>query len=178
MKLEDTSVAVLVEDIYEDQELWYPVYRLREEGATVTLVGPEAEKTYTSKHGYPAVADRAAGDVSADEFDALIIPGGYAPDRMRRHGAMVQLVAEMVKADKTVAAICHGGWMLCSAGVLDGRSVTSFFAIKDDMVHAGADWTDEEVVRDGNLITSRTPDDLPAFLRAIIESLEKSAVSA
>ena len=152
-------------------ELWYPVYRLREEGASVALVGPEAGKTYASKHGYPVKTDRAAKDVSADEFDAVVIPGGYAPDRMRRDPAMVQLVADAVKAGKTVAAICHGGWMLCSAGVLEGRRVTSFFAIKDDLTNAGAQWVDEEVVRDGNLITSRQPDDLPAFLRSIIATL-------
>jgi len=178
MKLESISVAVLVEDVYEDLELWYPVYRLREEGAHVVLVGPEAGKTYSSKHGYPAEADRAARDVSADEFDAVIIPGGYSPDRMRRDPAMVKLVADAAAAGKPVAAVCHGGWMLCSAGVLEGRRVTGFFAIRDDVVNAGAEWVDEEVVRDGNLITSRTPDDLPAFLRTIIEALAGSPVAA
>jgi len=178
MKLESISVAVLVEDVYEDLELWYPVYRLREEGAHVVLVGPEAGKTYSSKHGYPAKADRAAVDVSADEFDAVVIPGGYAPDRMRRDPAMVRLVADAAKAGKTVAAICHGGWMLCSAGVLEARRVTSFFAIKDDLINAGAEWIDEEVVRHDNLITSRTPDDLPTFLRTIVESLAEAAVAA
>jgi protease I len=178
MRLEDTKVAVLVEDVYEDLELWYPVYRLREEGADVILVGPEAGKTYQSKHGYPAKAYLAAADVSAEEFDGVVIPGGYAPDRMRRDPAMVRLVADAVSAGKTVAAICHGGWVLCSAGVLRGRRVTSFFAIKDDVVNAGAEWVDEEVVCDGNLITSRTPDDLPAFLRAIVESLAQSPVTA
>jgi protease I len=171
MLLKGKSVAVLVEDMYEDLELWYPVYRLREEGAHVVLVGPEAGKIYASKHGYPATADRAAGEVSAAEYDAVVIPGGYAPDRMRRSPAMVTLVADAVRERKTVAAICHGGWMLCSANVLRGRRVTSFFAIRDDLVHAGAEWLDDEVVRDGNLITSRTPDDLPAFLRSVIDAL-------
>ncbi len=177
MTLSGKHIAVLVEDIYEDLELWYPVYRLREEGAKVSLVGPESGKTYTSKHGYPAKADRAAEDVSAADFDAVIIPGGYAPDRMRRDPAMVKLVAEAVEQDKLVAAICHGGWMLCSAGELSGRRVTSFSAIKDDLVNAGAEWVDKEVVRDGNLITSRKPDDLPAFLRSIIESFAESPVA-
>ena len=177
MTLEGKTAAVLVEDIYEDLELWYPVYRLREEGATVSLIGPEAGKTYSSKHGYPAKADLAAGDVSAADYDAVIIPGGYAPDRMRRDPAMVKLVADAVQQEKTVAAICHGGWLLCSAGVLEGRRTTSFSAIRDDMVNAGAIWVDEEVVRDGNLITSRKPDDLPAFLRSIIESLVGSPVA-
>jgi protease I len=171
MLLKGKSVAVLVEDIYEDLELWYPVYRLREEGADVALVGPEAGKVYASKHGYPATADRAASEVSAAEYDAVIIPGGYSPDRMRRHPEMVALVADATRDGKTVAAICHGGWMLCSADVLRGRRVTSFFAIRDDMVHAGAEWIDDEVVRDGNLVTSRTPDDLPAFLRSVIDAL-------
>jgi len=174
MSLNGKSVAVLVEDIYEDLELWYPVYRLQEEGAHVVLVGPESGKTYASKHGYPATADRAADEVAAAEYDAVIIPGGYAPDRMRRNQAMVKFVADAVRDDKTVAAICHGGWMLCSADVLRGRRVTSFFAIRDDMVNAGAEWVDHEVMRDGNLITSRTPDDLPAFLRSIVDSLAQS----
>jgi len=177
MTLNGKAVAVFVEDIYEDLELWYPVYRLREEGAKVAIVGPEAGKTYSSKHGYPARADRAAGDISAADYDAVIIPGGYAPDRMRRDPAMVKLVAEAVQQDRIVAAICHGGWLLCSAGVLEGRRTTSFFAIRDDMVNAGATWVDEEVVCDKNLITSRKPDDLPAFLRSIIGSLVESPVA-
>jgi len=173
MKLRDKTIAVLVEDIYEDLELWYPVYRLREEGAEVILVGSEFGKTYTSKHGYPATADRAAKKVEAAEFDAVLIPGGYSPDRMRRDPAMVKLVADAMQAGKIVAAICHGPWMLCSAQALQGRRATSFFSIKDDVTNAGATWVDEEVVCDGNLITSRQPDDLPAFLRAIIDNLSQ-----
>jgi protease I len=178
MKLKDKATAVLVEDLYEDLELWYPVYRLREEGAKVVLVGPEAKKTYESKHGYPATSDWAAKDVVVDDLDAIIIPGGYSPDRMRRHPAMVQLVADAVQRGKVVAAICHGAWLLCSADVLEDRHVTSFFAIRDDVTHAGAEWVDEEVVRDGNLVTSRQPDDLPAFMRTVIETIAESPVSA
>jgi len=170
MSLDGKKFAVLVEDIYEDQELWYPVQRLREAGAEVTIVGPEAGVAYKSKHGYPAKSDEAAREVSADDFDGVIIPGGYAPDRMRRDEAMVSLVRLAFEGGKIVAAICHGGWMLCSAGVLQGKQATSFSAIKDDMTNAGADWVDREVAHDGNLITSRTPDDLPAFLRTIIEA--------
>jgi protease I len=177
MRLVGKTVGVLVEDLYEDLELWYPVFRLREEGAKVLLVGPEAGKTFNSKHGYPAVSDSSAKDSSADEFDAIIIPGGYAPDRMRRDPAMVRLVADAVESGKVVAAICHGGWMLCSAEVLQGRRVTSFPAIRDDLIHAGAHWTNQEVVHDDNLITSRRPDDLPAFLGAIIESLVEAPVA-
>jgi protease I len=174
MKLSDKTIAVLVEDIYEDLELWYPVYRLREEGAKVILVGPESGKTYGSKHGYPATADRAANQVAAADFDAVIIPGGYSPDRMRRDPAMVKLVADAMQAGKTVAAICHGAWMLCSTPGLQGRRATSFFSIEADVTNAGASWVDEEVVCDGNLITSRKPDDLPAFLRAIIDNLSQT----
>ena len=172
MTLDNKRFAVLVEDKYEDQELWYPVQRLREAGAAVTIVGPEAGKTYTSKHGYPATAEKAAGQISASDLVGVIIPGGYAPDRMRRHESMVALVREAFEAEKIVAAICHAGWMLCSAGVLEGKEATSFSAIKDDMVNAGARWVDREVIRDGNLITSRTPDDLPAFMRTIIAACD------
>ncbi|MFA0746179.1 type 1 glutamine amidotransferase domain-containing protein [Fervidibacter sp.] len=170
-KLEGVRVAVLVEDLYENLELWYPVLRLREEGAQVFVVGPKAGETYKSKEGYPAKADKSAEEISTDEIDAVIIPGGYAPDRMRRHEAMVKLVREAAQKGKIVAAICHGGWMLAEADVVRGRTVTSFFAIKTDLINAGANWVDKEVVRDGNIITSRVPSDLPAFMRTIIEAL-------
>ncbi|UCG39605.1 MAG: type 1 glutamine amidotransferase [bacterium] len=170
MRLRDRRVGILVETLYQDQELWYPYYRMMEEGAEVVVVGPRVD-TFTSKYGYPAKADAAAGDVAAEDLDALIIPGGYAPDHMRRHKAMVDLVAEMDRQGKVVAAICHAGWMLASAGILEGRTVTGFFAIRDDMVNAGARWVDREVAVDRNLITSRQPSDLPAFCRAVIEAL-------
>jgi len=178
MKLDGREFAVLVENHYEDLELWYPVLRLREAGAKVSIVGPQAGKTYQSKHGYAAKSDQAAGDVAVDELDGVIIPGGYAPDHMRRHEAMVSLVREAHKAGKIVAAICHAGWMLCSAGVLEGKEVTSVPAIKVDLENAGANWVDREVVQDDNLITSRTPDDLPAFMRAIIAACERSPEAA
>lgn len=174
MNLEGKRFAVLIEDLYEDQEFWYPVRRLTEAGAEVIVVGPEAQATYKSKYGYPAVSDQMATQVSSSEIDGVVIPGGYAPDRIRRHGAMVDLVREAYHDGKIVAAICHGGWLLCSADVLQGRNATSFFAIKTDMVNAGAKWIDREVVRDANLITSRTPDDLPAFLREIIAAAAES----
>lgn len=170
MELQGKKIAVLAEDLYEDLELWYPVLRLREAGAAVRIVGP-AKETYTSKHGYPAQADLAASEAKVKDFDAVVIPGGYAPDRMRRHRAMVDLVRGAVGQGKIVAAICHGGWMLVSAGVLKGRRVTGYIAIHDDLVNAGGEYLDEEVVRDDCLITSRTPDDLPAFCRSIIEAL-------
>ncbi|MCC7352459.1 MAG: type 1 glutamine amidotransferase [Anaerolineae bacterium] len=172
MKLTGKRVAVLVENLYQEMELWYPVYRLREEGATVRIVGPAAGTTYTSKHGYPATADADARAVSATDFDAIIIPGGYAPDHMRRSPAMVALVCNAYAQGKIVAAICHAPWMLISAGIVKGKRGTGFFSIKDDLVAAGMNYVDEEVVVDGNLITSRRPDDLPAFLRAIVAAIE------
>ena len=170
MELKGKRVAVLAEDLYEDLELWYPVYRFREAGAKVTIVGGGASG-YSSKHGYPVTPDATAEKVNAAAFDAVIIPGGYAPDRMRRHKAMVDLVRDVFARGKVVAAICHGGWMLVSADVLRGRKATCFFAIKDDLVNAGARYEDREVVRDGNLITSRKPEDLPAFCRAILQAV-------
>ncbi|MFO7802437.1 MAG: type 1 glutamine amidotransferase domain-containing protein [Desulfovermiculus sp.] len=163
--------AILIEDMFNDYEFIYPYYRLLEAGCHVQVVGPQSKKSYSGKSGTTASSTLSAEEADAGQFDVLVIPGGYAPDHMRRHKAMVDLVRAMVEKDKVVAAICHAGWMLASAGVLQGRRVTSFFAIQDDMVHAGADWTDEEVVVDKNLVTSRTPDDLPAFMRSVLELL-------
>ena len=174
MKLSGKRIAILAENMYQEMELWVPYYRLKEEGAEVKVVGADGAKSYASKHGYPVTVDVQADQVSAVEFDAVIVPGGYAPDMMRRHAPMVKLVREAAQQGKVVAAICHAGWMLVSAGVLKGKKATSFFSIKDDLVAAGADWIDREVVVDGNLITSRRPDDLPAFCGAIVAALSKS----
>ena len=163
--------AILVEKLYEDLELWYPALRLREAGATVTIVGPKAGETYPSKHGYPAKADASASDVKASDFDAIIIPGGYSPDHMRRHRAMIDLVTQGIKLGKVVAAICHGPWMFCSTKAIQGRKITGFHSIRDDVENAGGVWQDAACVRDGNLVTSRTPDDLPAFMIGIFEAL-------
>ena len=165
------KVAILVEDLYEDLELWVPLFRLREAGHVPVLVGPQAGKTYTSKHGYPAKAEMGAEDARASDLDGVVIPGGYAPDRMRRHPRMVALVRELHAQGKLVAAICHGGWMLASADVVRGKRCTGFFSIADDLRNAGARFEDAEVVRDGSLVTSRTPDDLPAFCRTLLEVL-------
>ena len=170
MELQGKRALVLVEQMYQEMEVWYPVYRLREAGCEVTLVGPEAGVTYPSKLGYPAKSDKAARDIRADDFDILIIPGGYAPDHMRRSAPMIQLTSAMAEQGKVVAAICHGPWMLCSTQALKGRKATCFFAIKDDVINAGGKYVDAEVVRDGNLITSRKPEDLPAFMKAVIET--------
>lgn len=167
--------AVLVEKLYEDLELWYPVLRLREAGCEVKIVGPKAGETYASKHGYPAKSDVAASEVRAEDFDVVIIPGGYSPDHMRRTPAMIELVARAASLGKIVAAICHGPWMLCSARCIKGRNITGFYAIRDDVENAGGIWQDGACVRDGNIITSRTPDDLPAFMRGIFASLEQQS---
>ena len=161
---------ILAESDYEDLELWYPKLRMAEAGVEPTVVGPQAG-TYLSKHGYAVEATVAAADVDVTQYDAVIIPGGYAPDRMRRHAAMVELVRRADTEGKLVAAICHAGWMLASAGIARGRRMTSFFSIRDDLVNAGAEWVDEPVVVDGNLVTSRQPADLPDFCRAILQAL-------
>jgi protease I len=173
-ELQGQRAAVLVEQQYQEMEVWYPVYRLREAGCQVTLVGPEAGQTYPSKLGYPAKSDKAARDVSADDFDLVVVPGGFAPDFMRRHEAVVKLVGAMAEQGKVVAAICHGPWVLCSTQALKGKRATCFFAIKDDVSNAGAKYVDAEVVRDGNLITSRKPDDLPAFMQAIFQAVREA----
>ncbi|HBG20487.1 MAG: protease [Desulfobacterales bacterium GWB2_56_26] len=171
MFLTDKKIVIFVETLYNDREFWYPYYRLKEAGVQVCVVGPEAGGHYSGQYGLPVKADKGMNDISPGEFHGLIIPGGYAPDHMRRHRPMVKLVRDFHEAGKIVAAICHAGWMLASADILRGRKVTAFFAIKDDLVHAGADFVDEEVVVDGNLVTSRRPDDLPAFMREILKKL-------
>lgn len=166
------SVAILVEQQYQELEVWYPLYRLREAGVNVITVASEAGKTYPSKLGYPCVADRSYGQVAAADLDGVIVPGGFAPDYIRRDPAAGKLVHELDAQGKLVAAICHGVWVLCSAhGMLKGRKATSFFAIRDDVLNAGAEWQDAEVVVDRNLVTSRKPDDLPAFCLACLKVL-------
>jgi protease I len=174
MTLTGKRIALLVDNMYQEMEVWYPLYRLREAGAEVVTVGAEAGKTYTSKLGYPVKADKSYDEVAAADFDGVVIPGGYAPDYIRRYPKAIQLVREIDSARKLVAAVCHGPWVLCSTGTLQGRRATSFFAIKDDMVNAGARWEDAEAVVDGNLVTSRKPDDLPAFCSACLQVLAGS----
>ncbi|MDD3828981.1 MAG: type 1 glutamine amidotransferase [Anaerolineae bacterium] len=171
MTLQGKRVAVLAENMYQELELWYPLLRLREAGAETLVVGTGSAATYTSKHGYPVDVDAVAGELRAADVDAVVVPGGYAPDLMRRYPAMVGLVREAFEQGKVVAAICHAGWLLVSAGILQGKKATCFFAIKDDLVNAGATYVNQEVVVDGNLITSRTPMDLPAFCMAIVDAL-------
>jgi protease I len=168
MELKGKRILVLVETFYNEFEFWYPYYRLKEAGAEVTVVGSGSAEVYQSKAGLPVHVDTTADAVVAADYDGIIIPGGYAPDHMRRYPAMVDLVRACADAGKLVAAICHAGWMLVSADIIRGRTVTSYFSIRDDLINAGGNWVDEAVVVDGHLVTSRTPDDLPAFMRAII----------
>ncbi|MER3405337.1 MAG: protease [Chloroflexota bacterium] len=170
-ELDGKRIAVLAEAEYEDLELHYPLLRMREAGAEVTVVGSGSSPTYVGKHGLAVTVDTTADQVQAGQFDAIIIPGGWAPDRMRRYDSMVNLVRQAHDQGKIVAAICHAGWMLASAEIVQGHTVTSVRAIRDDLRHAGAEWVDREVVRDGNIITSRVPADLPAFCREIIRAL-------
>jgi len=173
MDLQGKKIAVLVADQYQELEVWYPLLRFREEGAETVAVGAEAGKTYESKKGYPVVADKSVAAVTAADFDAVVIPGGWAPEALRQDVNVLKLVREMNKAGKVVAAICHAGWVIASADIVRGRRVTCYKAVKDDVIHAGGKYVDEEVVVDGNLITSRRPDDLPAFCREIAKALTK-----
>ena len=171
MQLNGKKIIILVETFYNEFEFWYPYYRLKEAGAKVTVVGSGSAEVYHSKSGLPVTVDTTADRVSVADFDGVVIPGGYAPDHMRRYPAMVNLVNAFDAAGKPVAAICHAGWMLASADIVRDRTVTSYFSIKDDLINAGGRWVDQEVVVDANLVTSRTPDDLPAFMRAMIALL-------
>jgi protease I len=173
MNTKGKRIAIFVDQQYQEMEVWYPYYRLVEAGAEVHLAAAEAGKTYPSKTGYPCTSHKSYADLKAADYDGVIAPGGFAPDFIRRHSASSQFIAQMDSQGKLVAAICHGLWCLCSANVLKGRRCTSFFAIKDDVVHAGGLWEDSEVVVDNNIVSSRKPDDLPAFMKACIAVLNR-----
>jgi protease I len=172
MSLLRKKVLIFAGPLYEDLELWYPKIRVEEEGAT-TVVAGIGEKTYQGKRGYPVTVDANVDQVEAPQFDGLIIPGGFAPDQLRRFDKVLQLTREIYEAGKPVAFICHAGWVPISAKILTGKRATSVRAIKDDMENAGVIWEDSPVVVDGNLISSRTPADLPQFCRALIAALER-----
>jgi protease I len=170
-------IVVFVEDQYEELEAWYPIHRLAEENHDVLVVGPEA-RTYRGLHDYPIEAQVAARDVRSEDVGGVIVPGGYAPDLLRCDPDVLRLVADSCRDGKLTAAICHAAaWVLASAGVLDGRRATCLHRVKDDLVNAGASYEDAAVVRDGNLVTSRTPDDLPAFSREILAVLRERAAA-
>jgi protease I len=177
LPLADVRVLILVGDDYEDLELWYPKLRLAEAGAHVTVAGPAGETVYRGKHGYPCRSDAAIALMECDDFHGLVIPGGFMPDKLRRDEHVKSLVREFSDREKLVAAICHGGWIPISAGIYRGVRVTGSPGIKDDLTNAGAIWQDAPVVVDRHFVSSRKPDDLPEFCRAIIEVMSGVAVS-
>lgn len=174
LPLHDKRVLMFVEDVYEDLELWYPKLRLAEAGAQVTVAGPEAERKYAGKHGYPCRSDAAIRDMDEADFQGLVIPGGFMPDKLRRDPTVLALVRRFNAAGKLLAAICHGGWIPISAGVYRGVRATGSAGIKDDLVNAGAIWEDAAVVVDRHFVSSRKPDDLPDFCREVLRILARS----
>jgi protease I len=170
--LQNKKILAFVGDIYEDLELWYPKLRLIEAGATFLIAGEEARTNYTGKNGYPCLSDIRIADASSSDFDAILLPGGFMPDRLRRLDKVKSLIAEFSQQGKCVAAICHGGWMAISAGVYRGVRVTGSPGIKDDLINAGAIWEDSAVVVDRHFVSSRKPDDLPWFAAAMIDVIQ------
>lgn len=171
MKLEGKTIAVLLDRGFEDLEFWVPVMRLREEGARVVIVAPEKGVTYTGKHGLKAEGDVAARNVGADTFDAVVVPGGWAPDRLRRYDAVLRLVRDTYEAGKIVAMICHAGHVGISAGIVEGHRATGTVAIRDDLINAGAEWVDEPALRDGNIVWGGVVEDIPAYCRELMAAL-------
>tara|TARA_R110002111_G_scaffold14960_2_gene39942 strand:- start:48 stop:584 length:537 start_codon:yes stop_codon:yes gene_type:complete len=172
LPLSGKRVLLLTGEIYEDLELWYPKLRLEEAGADTVMAGPEANTDYAGKHGYPCTSEAAIKDMKEGDFDALVVPGGFMPDKLRRDTVLLDLVRAFNDAKKPIAAICHGGWIPISAGVYRGVKVTGSPGIKDDLVNAGAIYEDKPVVVDGNHVSSRRPGDLPDFCRALIELMQ------
>ncbi len=170
--LKNRKILMFVDHVYEDLELWYPKLRLTEEYADVVVAGPETDELYQGKNGYPCRSDAAITDIDPGEFDALVIPGGFAPDKLRRDPKVLEITKEIHEAEKPLAHVCHAGWVPISAGVMKGFRCTSTPAIKDDLINAGAEWVDKEVVVDRNQISSRNPNDLPAFCREIIAMMK------
>jgi len=172
-KLTGKKILMFVDDIYEDLELWYPKIRFVEEGAEVIVAGSYKMKVYSGKHGYPCKSDASFEEINVGEFDALVIPGGFAPDKLRREKKVLDITRDVFNSGKLVAHICHAGWIPISAGIMKGYKCTSTPGIKDDLMNAGAEWFNEPVVIDRNMISSRNPGDLPEFCRAIIKMLSQ-----
>jgi protease I len=169
--LEGVRILAIVGEDYEDLELWYPKLRLEEAGAHVTVAGATQGHTYAGKHGYPCTSDAAIGDMEASDFQGIVLPGGWMPDKLRRDAHLLQMLREFHAAGKLIAAICHGGWMPISAGVYRGVKVTGSPGIKDDLINAGAEFSDASVVVDRHFVSSRKPDDLPDFCREMLKVL-------
>lgn len=172
MRLKNKTVLALVHSEFEDLELWYPILRLKEEGAQVVLAGETKGAKYIGKYGVPAVADIDFGEAREQDFDALLVPGGWAPDKLRRFEDVLAITKNMNNDGKTIGQICHAGWVLISADILKGKTVTSTPGIKDDMRNAGAEWLDRATVVDGNLVSARKPADLPEYMVEFIRVLE------
>lgn len=170
-ELNGKRILMFVDDVYEDLELWYPLLRLREGGASVVVAGPAARAKYAGKHGYPSVSDAAIADMNEADFHGLVIPGGFAPDKLRRDPKVLSLTREFHTSGKLVAHVCHAGWIPISAGIMRGITCTSTPGIKDDLINAGAKWIDQPLVIDRNHVTSRRPDDLPDFCKGIFKVL-------
>jgi protease I len=167
------KVAIMLAEQYQVLEVWYPYYRLREAGIDCDFIAAEVNKDYPSKEGYPCRSTVAAKNAKSADYDCMIVPGGFAPDFMRRSSDMIKFAKDMVNEGKIIASICHGVWLLCSTKILKGKTATCFMAVRDDIINAGANYVDEECIVDGNLITARKPDDLPAFCKAILKALGK-----
>jgi protease I len=171
MRLQGKHIAVFIEQEFEDLEYWVPVMRLQEEGAKVTTIGTGSKDSYTGKHGLTAKPDTTADKVSAADFDGVVVPGGWCPDKLRRYDTVLNFVRQMNQQNKIVASICHGGWVLASANIIRGCKATGSIGIKDDMVNAGAQWVDESAFRDGNLVWGRVVADIPNFCRELVAAL-------
>ncbi|MCA0985035.1 type 1 glutamine amidotransferase [Halobacillus yeomjeoni] len=171
MRLENKKVIALVSKDFEDLELWYPLMRLQEEGAVVHLVGEEAGVEYPGKYGVPAKSDYSFDQIDPAEYDGILVPGGWSPDKLRRYDSVIQMVRHMDDNHKPIGQICHAGWVLISADIIQGRKVTSTPGIKDDMMNAGATWVDEAVVVDGHIVSARRPPDLPPYAKAYADLL-------
>jgi protease I len=171
MRLPGKHIAVFIEQEFEDLEYWVPVMRLQEEGAKVTTIGTGSKDSYTGKHGLTAKPDITADKVSAADFDGVVVPGGWCPDKLRRYDTVLNFVRQMNQQNKIVASICHGGWVLASANIVRGCKATGSVGIKDDMVNAGAQWVDESAFRDGNLVWGRVVADIPNFCRELVAAL-------
>ncbi|MFD1176135.1 type 1 glutamine amidotransferase domain-containing protein [Paenibacillus puldeungensis] len=174
LRLIGKKIIALVDEEFEDLELWYPIYRVREEGAEVHLVGPEKGKKYIGKYGVPAQAEFSFEEIDASNYDGILVPGGWAPDKLRRYSQVLNIVRELDKVKKPIGQICHAGWVLISAGILRGVTVTSTPGIRDDMENAGAIWKDEPVVVDGHIISARRPPDLPPYGKAFVDALAEA----